>query len=430
MTDLSSKVIAVIDHGSFIHVAERLAKDFGQVYYTTQMDKGEPTVKDIFGDGVDSVEWVEDFWHIKKRCDVVCFPDIGFSGMQEELRSQGMPVFGSGDADELEAMRGLFLETVEKLGLPVPQYTAVQGLTALRKHLRNKTDKWCKVSKYRGDIETFHWRDWTHDEVTLDCLAFKLGPMKEMIKFYVIDPIQTIIEDGVDQLCIDGKLATICLHAMEAKDKSLLGTVVEFKDIDERVRYISEEFATVLAKHDYRNFFSTEVRLTDDESYFIDPTLRCGSPPSQVQMELYANVGEIVWAGAHGECVDPVPTAEFGAQILIKSKDDPDQWTTADIADDLKQWVKAGTSSVLDGTICSPPDGRSKDFGWLCAIGDSIQEVINTLKERAKELPEGFEADTDSLAELLVEINSAEDQGMEFTDQEIPEPASVIANGE
>jgi len=324
----------------------------------------------------------------------------------------------------------LFLKTIAELGLPVPKYGAFEGLTELRKFLKTRTDKWIKASKYRGDVETFHWRDWAHDEGTLDYLAFKLGPMKEKIRFYALDPINTTIEDGIDQICIDGRLANICLHAMEAKDKSLIGTVVPFKDIDERVRYISEEFSPILAKHGYRNLFSTEVRIDGDDSYFIDPTLRAGSPPSQVQGELYSNLGEIIWAGANGEIVEPVPVAEFGGQVLIKAKDDPEQWTTAEIPKKLRQWVKIGSASEIDGRICCPPDGRSKDIGWLVAVGETIEEVIETLKERAKELPSGFSADCESLAELLIEIHAAHDEGMTFTEGEVPDPTSVLDTGE
>ena len=77
----------------------------------------------------------------------------------------------------------------------------------------------------------------------------------------------------------------------------------------------------------YNGFFSTEVRIkTPDDFYFTDPTCRAGSPPSQVMTEMLENYSEIIQAGAHGECIEPVEAAEFGMQLLVKIKRNPAQW--------------------------------------------------------------------------------------------------------
>ena len=429
MKSPSDSVVMVIDKGLFLPCALKLAEQCKHVYWCNPAEQAFPTLKQgVIGDGFDNLEMVEDLWGVKDNVDVFVFPDIGYAGLQLELESQGFPVFGSRKADELETNRGKFLKTIAELEMPVPKYVKIQGITALKEHLVNKEDKYIKVSKWRGDCETWHFRDWSHDESMLDFLAFKLGPARELLTFYVIDPIDTDIEDGVDTFCINGKLPKTCLHGMEAKDKAFLGTMVSFDSIAENIREVSEQFAPVLARYGYRNFFSTEVRVAGDDSYFIDPTLRAGSPPHQMQTELIANYAEVICAGANGEVVDPIPSAEFGAQILIKSKVPKEMWAEIELPKELKQWVKCGGACEIDGKLCRPPDDDC-DMGWLVATGDTIEEVINNLKKYAAELPDGLSADPTSLADLLMEVNKAEEQGMPFTTQEVPEPATVL-NGE
>lgn len=430
MKEASDIVACVVDHGIFLPVAEKLAQQYKHVYYWSPWDKAYPTVRDwMIGEGFENLTRVESVWDVKKDCDLFVFPDIGFSGMQLELASQGLPVWGSRQSDSLETNRGKFLKVIEKLGLPLPKYKTKTGITALREYLRGKSDKWVKLSKWRGDHETFHWRDWDRDEIELDALAVRLGPVKELLVFYVFDPIDTEIEDGIDTYCINGVMPKTCIHGMERKDKAYLCTVSQVSDIAEVVSGVGESFAPILAEYDYRNFFSTEVRVKGDKGYFIDPTLRAGSPPSQVMTELYGNLGDIIWRGANGECIEPDPTAEFGAQALIHAKGNRHLWAVVEIPDAIRQWVKCGNAARIDGKICSPPDEEgSCDIGWLCATGDSIKETLDNLKAYASQLPDGLECDVTSLAHLLEEIHEAEDRGMEFTDQEVPEPAEVLTD--
>jgi hypothetical protein len=415
-----------VDHGLYLPIAQKLSEQFKHVYYWSDSDRAFPTIREgIIGDGISGIERVDDFWKIKSQCDLFVFCDIGYAGLQNELISQGFPVWGSRYCDKLETSRKLFLETIQSLGLPVPKYVQIKGLTKLRDHLRDKEDKYIKISKWRADVETWHWQNWEQDEHSLDYYAFKLGPAKELIVFYVLDPIDTQIEDGIDTFCIDGRMPETCFHAMERKDKALIGAVTKFDDISPKMREIAERFAPVL--NPYRNFFSTEVRITDDASYFIDPTLRAGSPPSQVMTELYDNLGEIVWRGAHGDVVEPSPVAEFAGQVMIQSHDASEEWTVATIPDEIKKWVKVGRCGEIEGRIVSPPDAcHGNDFGWLVAVGDSIEGVIEKLKEYSSQLPDGLKTDCSAFAHLINEMEEAEKHGVEITSAPLPEPAIAL----
>lgn len=427
MKSASDVTAVIVDSGIFVPVARRLARDFAKTYYWSPWETAWPTVRNFcVGDGFEEMERVESVWDVKDKCDLFVFTDIGYSGMQRELISQGKAVWGARDADGLEARRGLFLKALMETSLPIPKYEAVRGITNLRLHLKDKEDKYLKVSTYRGDFETMHWRNWKMDEGELDGYAVRFGPYKEFVKFYVFDPIDSDIEDGVDTWCIDGQWPQTIVHGMECKDKAYLGTFQKFADLPEEVRVVNNEMAPMLKKFGYRGAFSTEVRITKDgESFFIDPTCRFGSPPSQSQCEIIANWGEIVWGGANGEVVEPEPADNFGVQALIKV--DRSDWAVMEFPEELEQWVKFGFSCKVEGRICIPPEHQGvSEIGWLVAIGGTIQEAIDNLREHQEQLPDGLSCEFSSLADLLKEVHAAEEKDMEFTPKIVPAPASII----
>lgn len=422
--------LAVIDHGLFLPLALKLGEQVDHVYYHTPCEEAFATVKQCsVGDGFigQNVERVDDIWDCREQADAYVFPDIGFAAEQKELIRQGYPVWGSRDGDSLEIYRGKFLRTLEQLDMPVAPCAAIQGVTNLKLFLRDKEDKYIKISRYRGDIETEHWRDWRQDEGLLDYWAFKLGPKRERMVFYVMDPIEAEVEDGTDAYCIDGQWPALCIHGMEKKDKGYIGTFQKFSGLPDEMKMPNERFGPVLAQFGYRNFFSTEIRITNEGvPYFIDPTCRMGSPPSQVMVEMIGNLADVIWQGANGECIDPEPAATFGVQSLLHLKGDKSQWGQAAIPASIRQWVKCGSCSQDGGNLSFAPDKGGDDVGWLVAVGDTIVEAIQNLQKHEKELPAGMHADTHCLADLLKEIRTAEEAGMEFTPQDVPEPAVVL----
>jgi hypothetical protein len=427
---IKSLKVMVIDHGRFFHIAQRLSRDVDHVYYWAPAERDSPLLRECcVGDGFEEVERVDSPWDVKDECDLFVFVDVGFAGMQAELVSQGLDVWGARSGDRLEMSRGYFLKELEQAGLAVPHYEKIKGLTNLQLHLKDKEDKWIKVSKFRGDFETMHYTNWRQDEVTLDGYAVRFGPLKEQIVFFVFDPIDAVIEDGCDTWCIDGQWPKTVLHAMEMKDKCLIGALQPMADLPDEVKSVNEAFGPILASHGYRSFFSTEVRITEDgESYFIDPTCRAGSPPSQVQCELYSNYAEIIWRGAQGECVEPEPAAKFGVQVALKTDGDRTEWIAVELPKELDQWVKCGFCCKVDSRICFPPvtEYHTSDLGYLCAIGDTLDEAVESLREKRDLLPDGLKCDFTSLAELLKDVKAAEDHSIELTTEPVPEPAEAL----
>ena len=417
----------VIDCGIFLHVARRCAREFKKVYYWTPWETSFPRLKDsVIGDGYPDLIATESIEGVKDECDLFIFPDIGYADLQMELIKAGKAVWGARHADELEALRGKFLDVLKTTNLPVPRFKKVRGLTALKLFLKEKENQFIKVSTYRGDFETFHFRSLGQDENVLDKWAVTLGPLKELMSFFVFEPIESIIEDGIDTYCIDGQWPKTIIHGVECKDSAYLGTFQKFSDTPKETRIVNEEFGPILGKYGYRGFFSTEVRITKDgESFFIDPTCRAPSPPSQCMCEMIGNLGDIIWQGANGVLIEPEQKFQFGAQAIFKV--DRDEWGVFEIPDELDPWVKISFSCRVGGRICVPPDPMGvEEIGWVVGCGDTIEEAIASLKEHVDAMPDGCNVQFSAIADLLKSIHEAEDEGMEMTTQKVPEPASVI----
>lgn len=419
-------VACVVDSGLFPHIAQCCAEQMQKVFYVGPTERVMPKLADaIVGDGFENIIRAPDLWSVKDQCDLFVFPDIHLAGEQRELVDQGYPVWGHHGADVLEHGKGKFLRTLKDLGMEMPPYVTITGHTALKEHLRDIEDVYIKVSRFRGDFETFHWRSWLLDETALDCIGYHFGPAKEMITFYVFDAIETPIEDGIDTWCIDGQWPKNVLHAMERKDKSLLGAIQRMEDVNEMVRGVNDKFGPVLAKYGYRGAFSTEVRL-NDKAYFIDASCRFGSPPSQLQTVLIKNLPDIIWRGANGEVVEPESPEPIGAQVLITADREKDEWLTFDMPTELRPYVKSAFSCEIDGVFRIAPNPLENWAGWLVATGDSIEVVIDLLKQRKAMLPDGFDCDLTSLADLLRELKTAKAEGVEITEQALPEPSEVL----
>jgi hypothetical protein len=401
-----------------------------KVYYFSDWEEGFSSLnKAIVGDGFEDIERAADIWKIKKDVDLWVFPDVQHSGLQLELESQGYAVWGSREGDSLELDREYFLDTLKEVGLDVPPYEVIVGITSLRKFLKNKEDYYIKVSLFRGSFETEHWEDWDTDNGKLDGWAVRFGRAKEQIRFLCFPSIDTPLEIGGDTYCVDGKWPSLMLHGIEWKDRSYFGSVTAYKDMPEQLREVMEAFGPVLAGYRYRNQWSMEDRVKDDKHhYFIDATCRMGLPSTASQLELWNNIPDIFWHGAHGELVEPKPAGKFCVESILTMKGDHSEWRVTEIDKDLVQWVKFADCCEVDGKLCFPSSDSpgGDDIGWLVSIGDTPEEAIATQNKHADMLPDSMDANTECLAYVLKEIHEEEKKGIEFSKQEIPEPEIVM----
>lgn len=433
MKEISDVCACVYDNGLFVPLAIELAKSFRRVMYYSHWEDAFPTInKGVIGDGFEEecVERISNIWNYLDEIDLFVFPDIQHAPLQIHLKSLGKAVWGSGSGDTLELDRKLFHRTLSDVGLEVPTFHTVTGVTALREYLSDKEDKYLKVSRWRGSFETTHWRNWDMDETTLDLLAVRFGPVKESVQFLVFDPIKTDLELGGDTYCVRGNFPGTMIHGIELKNKGYIGAVMKSEDMPKPIQAVNEAFSPVLGQHDYTNFWSTEVRVVkegeSERFYFIDPTCRGGIPSLSSQMALWGNFAEILYKGANGELVEPDPTAKYSIECLITQSTPPTQWGVIKIPEGVD--ARFGNCCKMDQGICFPPhEGREDDRGWLVSTGNTIAEALEKIKEQAALLPDGVTCDVSKLAEVLGEIELAKDEGIEFATQ-VPPPEAAISS--
>ena len=434
MKPVSDTTICVVDSGGlFLPLALRLAEDFKHCFYFSPYEQGFSHIaKGCIGDGFEdrNLERVSGVFAAKRKgADVFCFPDIEQSDLQVELRSQGIPVWGSGTGDSIELNREKFARILKETGLEVFPHTVVVGVEALREHLRDAEDKFIKISRWRGDMETSHWRSYREDSSLLDQWSLKFGPLP--MRFLVCDSIETDLEIGGDTYSVLGQWPSLMLNGLEWKDSAYLSAVTKREDMPEQIQEVMEALSPVFKAHGVANEFSSEIRIEKDtgKAFFTDPTMRGGLPSTGSQLMAWKNISEIVLAGAHGELVDPVPNCQYTAESILKTKSNRKGWDCLEFTDDLIPHAKIASCCFHDGQYCVPPDDEGeKAIGWLVSTGDTPTEVLENLKEMAEELPDGVSADVESIADIIQEIESAEKEGIEFgnTAHPMPEPADVL----
>lgn len=430
MKEISDVTFLVYDRGLFWPVAERLARDAKKVFYHIPDGDAMPTfAKAVRGDGYDKVELVRDIWKHKEEVDTWVFPDCSDAGLQFELESQGRAVWGSKGASEMETNRGLWIRTCEELGLPMPKTHAIKGLTNLRlffEEHRGETFH-VKISQWRGDTETFKAEEPSAIQNKLQILALKFGPFQEHITFYVQEPVDTDIEGGADTYFVNGQYPSKIIQGFEKKGESYFATWMDREDMPPEIWSVSEKLGPELAKFRYCNTVSTEVRVKGDKSYLLDPCLRMPSPAGEEELEMYANYSEIVYRGALGELVEPEMTAKFCGEAVIEYCGDRDGWKSIRIPEEVEQWVKLYACGYEDGAYHFPPAQDPEAIGCAVALGDTPGEVLDRLKEIREALKGASVAmHIEPIADLFAEIEGAKEEGIEFSSQEMPEPAKVL----
>jgi hypothetical protein len=60
-------------------------------------------------------------------------------------------------------------------------------------------------------------------------------------------------------------------------------------------------------------------------------------------------------------------------------------------------------------------------------VGDTMEEAIEHLRENKDAMPDGCNVQFSSIADLLKEIQTAEELGMSFTEGKIPGPETVVS---
>lgn len=427
--DLSKKTALVYDHGCFVELAIRLAREFGHVYYCSPWEDSFSKIdKAIIGEGFDEVERVSEPWKLidQSKIDLVVFPDVHHSEMQLHIESLGIGVWGARTADKLEVHKHRFKLIQKELGMNHAKYDVVRGLEELREYCRENPDRWIKASpQFRGNRETFHHKDYQSSLETLAEMDLEFGLAGKLITFLAEHPLKGKLEGGIDTYCIDGQTPDTVVSGWEIKDKCYFAEVIPWVEVIPELREVIEPLRPILKARRCRQMISTEVKIED--RVLLEPTIRFPSPAGEEQMELYSNLGEIIWEGAHGRLIQPKITKRFACEAMVSHNGDSERIRQLRIPDSARRWVKLYNLFKVGDTYGTAPG--CDIIGAVVGIGDTPSEALSHLKENAGALEgEPVCVHVDALAKALQEIEEAQAEGAGFKGEQIPEPAEALTD--
>jgi hypothetical protein len=242
--DLSTKTCCVFDNGLFVGLAETLSASFATTYYHSPWEAGFPRSNaTILGEGVPGVQRLNSIWPVLDDIDLFVFPDIFHGPLQAYLRSIGKRVWGSGLGESLEMVRGQSKRWIRDLGLPVGPYRVIYGLNELRRHLQRHDNQHVKISRTRGDMETFLAKTYALIEPRLDELEHALGAKKHTMEFLVEEHIEAKSEVGYDGFTVDGQYPQKALFGVETKDAGYIGKVSVYSAMPRALGYVNTKLS-------------------------------------------------------------------------------------------------------------------------------------------------------------------------------------------
>ena len=387
--DLSDKTVAVIDNGLFAELAAVLAPSFGRTLYCSTWKTAFPRSNAAaIGKGLEGVQRIESIWPFIDQIDLFVFPDILNGDYQLYLRKLGKRVWGSGSAEELELSRAHAKRWMRDAGLPVGPYKVIKGITELRRHLQSNENRFVKISRYRGEMETFFAPNYWLVEPRIAELEHALGIEKDFAEFVVEEPIEAKAEVGYDGFTIDGKYPYEALFGVETKDAGYLGQVVPYSSLPRSVGFVNQKLSPVFRELKYRGFWSSEIRVADDGTpYLIDPCCRMASPPGELYLYLISNLADVIWAGADGDLVEPEWKHEWGAQLVLQSGWAEHGWQPIEFPEEYREHIKLHYPRIVNGRhYFVPQQVAMPEIGSVVAGGSTKREAIEAVTNIAEQV--------------------------------------------
>lgn len=429
MTDLSQKSCLVIDHGTFVEVALRLARDgFGTVYYC------DPTWQTAFakvdhaaiGRGFENVRRVKEPWGLIDRgeVDVVVFPDVHRAEEQAHIASLGIPVWGARSADQLEINKLRFKQIQDELGMPHADYDLVIGLEKLREYCLRNTDRWIKISpQFRGNRETFHHKDHLETSLTLAHMEIEFGALGRALTFLCEHPLKGDLEGGLDTYTVLGQHPDTVVSGWEIKDKCYLAEVLKWEEVNQTLRKAIDPLWPILKARGCIQMLSTEVKT--EEEVLLEPTIRFPSPAGEQQMELYTNFPQVVWEGAHGRLIEPDVKYRYAVTAMMDHNGGAEATRSIEIPTEVRHLVKVYNASQLgDQTVTAP---GTDTIGAIIGLGNTPQEALEQLKEVVAALKDQpVNIHIKDLADALQEAQEAKEQGAGMAQADVPYPSEAL----
>jgi len=425
--DPSDVVALVVDNGLFVEIAIKLAQTYKKVYYYVPWESAFAKMNlGMIGTGLENIEVVDSIYgpHFDE-VDLFCFPDIYFGYEQEMLEKMGKKVWGSRTGECLELKREGMKDILKVLDLPVGKYTHIKGIANLREYLKDHEDVYVKIDKFRGTFETFHSPDYKTVEPKVDEVEYNIGAFKHTIEFTVEDALNDCVEVGTDCWAITDDNG-IChypehtISGIEIKDCGFLSIFKKYKDIPEVVTRFNERMKPVFAAYNWRGFMSTEVRIGKDmKPYMVDLCGRAPSPPNELYQEQYANLADVIWAGANGIVIEPEATAKYGCEIMLHSSWADKGWQSISFPPELRDRVKLRNATCIDGVYYAIPQSCGlPEVGAVIGLGETSEEAIEDAKANAEQVTGYYlEAKMGAIDSMKEECEKLDKLGLNMFDE-------------
>ena len=420
MKDLSGYKILIMDYRNGISIAQKLAESFGTVFYSCPyVTNGFPehTPFDV-GNNVPNIVKVKEWAEVYDEADAVMFTDSMEPHLQNWMKNNGKPVFGSVFAEKLEHDRVYIKEVLKDLGLPVGPYTVSDGIDELEQSLMNANEGYVK-SSLRGNGETWKHKSWPLSKRQLMKLRHEMGLYENRERYVFERVLEVLIEFGYDGFIVGGQYVPISMCGIEKKDACYLGKFILYEWLPEQIKMVNDKLAPIFEEMGYNGHYSNEIIVSKDKrGFLIDNTCRFPSPPGELMLEIYTNYAEIVWMIANGR----MPVIEFkdewGAQLIIKSAIAEEDPSPILVPDEYKKYVKIKNLSIdEDGTwyFVPSPGLHMQEIGSIVFTSNSCEGVIKGIKEIAESI-KGFDTcvDMDSLDEAKKDLEKLKRSGIKY----------------
>jgi hypothetical protein len=394
--DKSTLKVCFVDNigGCYLPAALIFSKHFAHTYYHIPVNSPFPRISSKApGIGYEEIEVLDSIWPVLDSIDLFIFGDIYQADLATQLRKMGKLVFGGG-GDLIETNRKLFSEILERLNMPVIPSVFLMGTTALRKYLTRKKSKFVKISYWRGEAETFEFININYNKVQLDEIEFNLGPLNELVEFQVQDSMDCVAEVGYDGWSVNGVFPQNGVTGLEVKNCGYVGVVKPITSMPKPVQEVNLNFAPALKSYRHNGFFSSEIRYTKDGiSYFTDPCMRLGSPPSISYLSNCSNLGKCIEAAAKGEILEPTYFKKYMCEIILKSSYCINNYMPVLFPEQYKSNVFIKGSFIIDGKYYTIPFLKAagytlEEFGSVCVFDNTIESAM----EQALEIANSIEA--------------------------------------
>ena len=191
---------------------------------------------------------------------------------------------------------------------------------------------------------------------------------------------------AIDTYCIDGQYPGSALLGMEEKGECYIGIFKKWTEMPPKLVDIYNKLSETMDSYEYRNFFSAESRIGKGGVFLNDPCCRFGSPPGELQINMFKNLPDILWYGAEGKCIDPVCESKYGVELIIHSDWANKNWLPVEFPKGLRDKIKFRNYTEFKEKGWIIPQEAGPRIAAIVEEGNNLDDIIEMAKEDGEKI--------------------------------------------